>query len=285
MNKLIFTSLVILFFSFSPAFAWTVAPVRFEIKGEKGKEYTFSFSVLNESQLHEKRFEIQTDDWVIDKENNFLRKAFNKNVENKYSSTNWLKITPQHFVVPPGQTKNIRFTVTIPGDLPADGEYSAGIFVGEKNIEKAPKGEKVVHIKQDTFIGVVVYVQVGKENTNIVLKDLKIDSKAAQGGLNQVVVLPSYENTGNIHSRAKLTLKMEKISNDSEASEKSKSEYEAGELVVLRESELIFPISVPIPLEPGSEWKFIVSADFGKKLPVLVGTKKYKVPKLEKALN
>ena len=129
--------------------AWTVSPVRFEIKAQKGKEYTLTFAVLNESQLYQKRFEIQTDDWTIDKNNNFLRKAFNKEVSNPYSAISWVRVTPQQFVLPPGETKNIRFTVTVPTDLPETGDYSLGIFVGEKNIEKPPKGEKVVHIKQD----------------------------------------------------------------------------------------------------------------------------------------
>ncbi|KAF0234291.1 MAG: hypothetical protein FD167_4659, partial [bacterium] len=55
-------------------------------------------------------------------------------------------------------------------------------------------------------------------------------------------------------------------------------EFIAGELVVLRGSMLSFPIEIPKSLPVGSEWKFTVSADFGRKTPVLVGTKRYKIP-------
>ena len=257
--------------------AWTVSPVRFEIKAQKGKEYTLTFAVLNESQLYQKRFEVQTDDWTINKKNDFLRKAFSTEVNNKYSATSWIKVTPQQFVVPPGETKNIRFTVSVPKDLQGDGEYSTGIFVGEKNIEKPPKGEKIVHIKQDTFIGVIVYVRLGAEKQNVVLKDLKIETKPAGKDLAKIILLPGYENHGNIHSRAQITVKMEPLS---EVKEEPK-EFAAGELVVLRESELTFPVDVPTPLMSGSEWKFTVSADFGGDIPVLVGTKKYKIPRME----
>lgn len=259
--------------------AWTVAPVRFEIKGEKGKEYTFTFSVLNESQLYQKRFEIRTDDWILDKNNNFLRKSFNSEINNKYPATSWIKVTPQQFVVPPGETKNIRFTVTVPKALPSEGEYTTGIFVGEKNIEKPPKGEKIVHIKQDTFIGVIVYVRTGEEKKEVILKDLRVKTKTEKNGLSKVTLLPVFENKGNVHSRGQVSVKLEPITNA--AIEETKKEINAGEVVILRESEVTFPIDIPTPLTQNSSWKFVVSADFGKSLPVLVGTKKYKILQAE----
>ncbi|MBI3591034.1 MAG: hypothetical protein HY094_06640 [Candidatus Melainabacteria bacterium] len=294
----------------TPCLAWTVSPVRFEVKAQRGKEYTLTFSVLNESQLYQKRFEIQTDDWIIDKNNNFLRKAFSKEANNKYSATSWIKVTPQQFVVPPGETKSIRFTVFIPSDLTSDGEYSTGIFVGEKNIEKPPKGEKIVHIKQDTFIGVIVYVRVGAEKPEVILKDLKINAKPVSKGLNQVTILPTFESHGNVHSRARIKVKLEPVSSlvvketkskiietnnsakdlknikveSAEPQPEAKSEikeFNAGELVVLRESEVTFPIDIPEALSALSEWKFTVNADFGEDGPALIGTKKYKVPYIE----
>lgn len=260
------------------AMAWTVAPVRFEVKAEKGREYTLTFSVLNESQLYQKRFEIQTDDWIIDKNNNFLRNDYNKDIENKYSATSWIKVTPTQFVVPPGQTKNIRFTITVPHDLPLNGEYSTGIFVGEKNIEKPPKGEKIVHIKQDTFIGVVVYVRIGEDKPSIVLKDLKVDTKPIAKGFNKVTLLPVYESRGNVHSRGNVQVKVEPISNLEVKVPKS---VDGGEVVVLRGTEVAFPVDIPVPLPANSEWKFVVNSDFGGDIPTLVGTKRYKVPYIE----
>ena len=262
-----------------PVLAWTVSPVRFEIKAEKGKEYTFTFAVLNESQLYQKRFEIQMDDWIINKNNEFLRKAFTKGVENKYSATSWIKVTPVQFVVPPGETKTIRFTVSVPKELPSDGDYSAGIFVGEKNIEKPLKGEKIVHIKQDTFIGVVVYVQVGQENPKTTLKALKIESNPRQGGKSKVKVFPTFINLGNIHSRGQIQLKVEpaQLPNTTDNNTLIK-EVSAGEVVILRESEVTFPIDVPDLLPNNSEWRFTLKTDLGDYEPVLVGTKKYKVP-------
>jgi hypothetical protein len=274
----LFLVTAIFILGYSPALAWTVSPVRFEIQGEKGKEYTFTFSVLNESQLHQKRFEIFADDWVIDKNNNFLRKAFNPGVTNKYSASQWIKVTPQQFAVAPGETKNIRFTVSIPENVPIDGEYSTGLFVGEKNIEKPIKGEKIVHIKQDTFIGVIVYVRIGKETRNIVLKDLKIDIKPLQNNFNKVIVAPSYESHGNVHSRAEILVKAEPVIDDKNSEVKK---FSGGELVVLRESELMYPIELPESFKSGTEWKFTVSADFGKESPVLVGTKRFKIPDVQ----
>ena len=273
-----FVSLIIIFLQNIPSLAWTVAPVRFEVKAEKGKEYTLTFSVLNESQLHEKRFEIQLDDWIIDKKNDFLRKAYNKGIENKYSATSWIKVTPMQFVIPPGQTKNVRFTVTVPNDAPLNGEYSTGIFVGEKNIEKPPKGEKIVHIKQDTFIGVVVYVRIGEGKSSVVLKDLKVDTKPIAKGLNKIILLPVYESHGNVHSRGTIQIKVEPISN---SGVKVPKNVDGGEVVVLRETEVAFPVDIPVPLPANSEWKFVVNADFGGDTPILVGTKKYKVPFIE----
>ncbi len=255
--------------------AWTVSPVRFEIKGERGKEYTFTFAVLNESQLYQKRFEIQTDDWIINKNNEFLRKAFTKGVENKHSATSWIKVTPLQFTVPPGETKNIRFTVSIPSDVSGNGDYSTGIFVGEKNIEKPPKGEKIVHIKQDTYIGVIVYVKLGEEKHSVTLKNLQVESKPVANGLSKIKILPTYESKGNIHERGQIEIKLEPLS------KLEKKELNAGEVVILRESEVDFPIDFPEPLPASSEWKITVKTDFGNSTPVLVGTKTYKVPAVE----
>ena len=208
LKNILISFVLVLIFS-NPSFAWTVSPVRFDIKANKGKEYTLTFAVLNESQLYQKRFEIQLDDWTINKNNDFLRRAFSKEVNNKYSATSWIKVTPQQFVVPPGETKTIRFTIKIPTTLPSDGDYTVGIFVGEKNIEKPPKGEKIVHIKQDTFIGVVVYVKIGEEKPDIALKDLKVESKPVTKELSKVTVSPVYENKGNIYSRGQVLVKIE----------------------------------------------------------------------------
>ena len=304
---------LILFFIVSPnlpVLAWTVSPVRFEVKGERGKEYTLTFQVLNESQLYQKRFEIQTDDWTINKNNEFLRKAFTKTVENKYSSASWIKVTPVQFVVPPGETKNIRFTISVPNDAPADGDYSAGIFVGEKNIEKPPKGEKIVHIKQDTFIGVIVYVKLGEEKHSLTLKNLQVESRPVANGLNKVTISPTYESRGNVHARGQIQIKLEPISGievketkaeiektkdqtnlkntkamslepEPEKGNFVKKELNAGEVVILRESEVTYPIDFPESLPANSEWKITVKTDFGDSVPVLVGAKTYKIPFIE----
>ena len=266
----------------TPVLAWTVSPVRFEVKGLKGKEYTLTFSVLNESQLYKKRFEIQLDDWIINKNNNFLRKAFNKEVDNKYSASSWIKVTPQQFVVNPGETKNVRFTITIPRELPSEGEYSTGIFVGEKNIEKPLKGEKIVHIKQDTFIGVIVYVRIGKENSETTLKNLNAEAKPHSKDLTKVTLLPAFENHGNVHSRGQILVMIEPVLiPGTQNPTQIPKEFNAGELVVLRESEVTYPVDIPVPLPTNTEWKFTVSTDFGGDIPVLVGTKKYRVPFIE----
>lgn len=273
-------SLLVLFFQNTQCLAWTVAPVRFEIKAEKGKEYTFTFSVLNESQLYQKRFEIQTDDWIINKNNDFLRKAFNKEIDSKYFASKWIKVSPMQFVVPPGETRNIRFTVTVPNDLASDGEYTAGIFVGERNIEKPPKGEKVIHIKQDTYIGVIVYTRVGKENEKVIFKNLQIESKPQSKELSELILLPTFENLGNIHGRGHISIKLEPLSESGQKEAKEKKledEIDGGEVVVLRESEVTYPVSLPFPLMLGNEWKFVVKTDFGNSTPVLVGTKRFKI--------
>lgn len=278
-----FVSFLVIFLQGIPCMAWTVAPVRFEVKAEKGKEYTLTFSVLNESQLHDKRFEIQTDDWIIDKNNDFLRKAYNKTVENKYSATSWIKVTPTQFVVPPGQTKKIRFTVSVPKDTTLNGEYSSGIFVGEKNIEKPPKGEKIVHIKQDTFIGVVVYVRIGEGKPVVTLTDFTVDTKPVAKGLNKVILKPTYQSKGNVHSRGNIQVKIESLSGqiEPELTKKVPKDIDGGEVVVIRETEVGFPIEIPAFLPANTEWKFTVKTDFGGNTPVLVGTKKYKVPFIE----
>lgn len=287
-------SLAIIFSSFfQSAYAWTVSPVRFEIKGEKGKEYTLSFTVLNESQLFQKRFKVVADDWILDDRSNFVVRSISKEpITNNYSATSWVKVTPTQFVIPPGASRKVRFTVTIPQDLPSDGTYCTGIFVGEENIEKPPKGKKVVNIQQHTFIGVVAYITIGQEKESVTLTNITGEAQPVGSGLSSVAVLPFFENTGNVHSRGLLKLKLTpttplkpmKIKSPDGKKEEDydpetiQKEILVEDVVILRESKLAYPITIPQFIPQGSEWDFELKADFGKKVPLLVGKKHFKVP-------
>lgn len=282
-----FLSLVVLF-SLTlnlNSYAWTVNPVRFEVKAEKGKEYTLSFTVLNESQLAQRRLKIFTDDWGLDKRNGFIIKSLSMgSYENPHSAVDWIKVTPTQFVLPPGASRKVRFTLTIPPTLPAEGDYTAGIFVQEENIEKPPKGLRTVFIKQSSIIAVVVYVTVGKESLTVSLDNLATESGAVQEkGFSQVTVLPSFNNTGNTHTRGKISLMLTPV--DSEANSKLKDKIEpidkevlVEDVVVLRESMVEYPIILPQYLPIGSEWSVEMRSDFGKSIPILVGKKKFTVP-------
>lgn len=297
LNKLFFLILISFFICSNNAFAWTVSPVRFEIKAERGKEYTLSFTVLNESQLFQKRFKVGVDDWVLDERSNFIVKGISQiPIDTKYSASSWVKVTPTQFVTPPGASRRIRFTLKIPNDIP-DGGYHTGIFVGEENIEKPPKGTRVVHIKQNTFIGVVVYVKIGQETESVKLTNIKAEETFTKNGFATVTILPEFNNLGNIHSRGILKLKVKPLSTDLMRKIKVKSEDGKTEenfdpdsiqkeiviedVVVLRDSMILYPITIPQPIPFNTEWDFELKADFGKKVPLLVGKKHFKVTEVE----
>jgi len=282
--------LLLIFFFVSTAtldsFAWTVSPVKFELKGEKGKEYTLSFSVLNESQTAQKRFKLVVDDWGLDKRANFVIKGYSSGtLEVKESAVPWLKVTPTQFVVPPGGSRRVRFTVSIPPDVQGDGDYTAGIFVSEENIEKPPKGKRIVFIKQNTLIGVVLYTQIGQEKQNISLTNLLVESALSEEKESyNVAVIPVFENMSNIHLRGNIKVLLTP-SLDQILTKEQKAAIDAVEkellfedTVVLRDSYVEHPFKIPQPLPAGSEWLFEVKADFGKQVPLLLGKKKFKVP-------
>lgn len=293
-NLLLVLAISLFIFSL-PSKAWTVSPVRYEIEAEKGKEYTLAFSVLNENQFRSVRFQTQVKDWGLSGDNVFYTEEEKGRPDVKQSAKDWVRVSPKQFVVGPGAVKKIRFTLKIPEDLPVDGDYTTGIFVGEKTIDKKPEGETTVQIKQNAYIGVVLYITVGKKNEKVVLKGIDFKSRPVAEGLNEVSVVPTFENQGNVHSRAMIRLKLEPISypdvDDKNASKgkkkqilplsKIKKVLKDIELVVLRESTISYSHPLPQYLPAGSEWKIEVLADFGKKIPVLIGRKKYKVPYLE----
>jgi hypothetical protein len=282
----IFTSTVLLILLTSNlcSFAWTVNPVRFEVKAERGKEYTLSFTVLNESQISQKRLKIFIDDWGLDNRNNFIIKSFAMDSYDKsYSAADWVKVTPAQLVLPPGATRKVRFTLTIPADLPADGEHTLGIFVKEESIEKPPKGLRTVLIKQNSIIAVVVYVSIGQEKLNVSLDNLTVESnKSSEKGLSQVVILPHLHNAGNNHTRGKISLML--TPSESAANEKLKDKIKEVErdiviedVVILRESKVEYPITLPQYLPVGSDWLVELKSDFGKKLPLISAKKRFTV--------
>lgn len=296
LRKTISTILILILtqiFCIIPSFAWTVSPVRFEIDAEKGKEYTFAFSVLNENQLREIRFDTMAEDWIIGAGNAFtvLNESNRAQNPNLKSAASWIKITPQQFVIAPGQVRKVRFTVKVPDDATLSGDYTTTILVGEKNIEKPPKGERQVFIKQTAVVAVIIYISIGEKTKEVSLKGIDFTSRSLGGEANEVTIIPSYENKGNSHGRGKLTLKMKplfypEIMNENLPENavkllpegELKKELDAGEVVVLRESSRSNPIPIEQPLPTGSEWEFELIGDFGKNHPLVIGKKTYKIP-------
>jgi P pilus assembly chaperone PapD len=127
---------VIPLISFSAEVSISVSPIRVEHLVRQGEKGTDMISVTNDGTAPT-RLRVFIEDWTLTKDG---VPAFMKAGTHPFSSAQWIRVNPVDFRISPGQTREVRYTVTVPEEV-EDGGYRAAV-VFETVPEGAP-GEKI----------------------------------------------------------------------------------------------------------------------------------------------
>jgi P pilus assembly chaperone PapD len=178
--------------------SFVVSPIRAEHQVAAGASETNVIEVRNEGG-QPNRVKVYTEDWEMDRkgEVNYTRAGKGPN-----SCATWVQLNPTDFRVEPHQTRQVRYTLTVPPGA-KEGGYRAAIVFEGMPVEKLAPGQKQVAVHGR--IGVVLYETVGQPAIKAQFEDFQVSPKPR--GLTFNLTLA---NKGNANFRIKkswITLK------------------------------------------------------------------------------
>lgn len=178
----------------SPAWAQLsleVSPVRAELQIEAGAAETNVLQVRN-SGAKPMRVKIQPLDWQMNRQGEV---SFARPGSTPGSLAPWLEINPTDFRVEPGQTKEVRYTLTVPGGTRAGGYRAAIAVEGMPAQPGVPEPKKMaVHGR----FAVMVYETVGTPDLRARFTDFQVQPERKQ-----VKFALTLTNAGTAHFRPK----------------------------------------------------------------------------------
>ncbi len=179
--SLIFLLSILLNTTVAESISYSVSPSKIEGSVPAGKHYENVFTVKNPSK----------DTITINVI--FLEKTINP------LDKNWFKLEKDHVDVPPGESSEIKYSISIPEG--SEGEYNARVI-----FSKEPTA-KVMGISMRYNFPIYIAVS-GTEKYDFNIDNVSITNK------DNIEIVIDMTNTGNIHIRPKGTIKI--ISKDSE---------------------------------------------------------------------
>jgi len=196
-NKSWINLLIIVTITFAPTLLFsagvsiTVSPIRVEHLVNQGEEGTDTIAVTNDG-ASSTRIQVSIEDWsmTIDGTPNFIKSG-----NNAYSCSGWIQINPTDFRVEPGQTTEVRYTVTVPEGI-EDGGFRAAIIF--ETVPEVTIGERSKGVSLRGRIATILYEMVGKPDLECYANSLKVDVK--KEGVDFILAL---QNTGKAHVRTK----------------------------------------------------------------------------------
>lgn len=216
---------------FSAGISISVSPIRVEHTVKHGEGGTDAISVTNYGTTPV-RLKVSVQDWYLTRDGT---PVFINDEGSPYSCSEWIKINPYDFRINPNQTKEVRYTVTVPEGIEDGGYRSAVTFTTVPDI-KAGEQSRAVYLKGR--IAVILYELVGKPIPQGYAKSLKADTR--KDGVDFILTL---KNAGKVHFRTKGSITI-KDSNGDKA----------------------FKVELPdVPVLPGSERDIKVS--YNKAVP------------------
>ena len=231
---------------FSAEVSISVSPIRVEHLVKQGERGTDTISVTNDGTVPT-RLKVSIEDWTLTRDGNPM---FMKARKNPYSCADWIRINPVDFRVDPGQTREVRYTVTVPEGI-EDGGYRLAIIF--ETVPDVTPGERAKRVYLKGRIATIVYEVVGKPVPQGHANSLKADPK--KEGMDFILAL---QNTGKVHFRTKGSITV-KDSNGSKA-----FEVELPDVPVLPESERDVKVSYD-KVVPKGKYTATAVADIGKK--------------------
>lgn len=175
--------LIALFFFILPLEVFAglaVSPLQQMVEVKPGKKTTFFITLTNNKRGHQTQAcHVRLDilDFAVS-DNGQL--SFGEEYKHSRSAVDWFSFENNEIVLEPGESREMKATVTAP--INADGDYWAAVMV---RLGKSEEDEKGVHVKLQTASGVFIHVA----RRNYIERGSVIDAN---------IILPEFDISGNL---------------------------------------------------------------------------------------
>ncbi|MCX6565630.1 MAG: hypothetical protein NTW38_04290 [Candidatus Aminicenantes bacterium] len=222
-----------------------ISPIRAEHKIRPGGSLTDVFMIRN-NDTGPIRIKVYCENWTISEDGTA---SFIGATPTTYSSKDWIIVNPQDFRMAPGETKSVRYTVTVPPDTAPGGYHAAISFETVPDAAGAQAGNRMLFSGK---IAAAVYVLTGDPAVEGDLLDLTLGTKNDTPAL--VLAL---SNTGHTHFRTKGVIRIFSAAGD------KIFDFDIPDDIVLPESRKNVSCPLPRPLEPGT-YRAVCELDIGR---------------------
>ncbi|MGH9489696.1 MAG: hypothetical protein ACRD17_04225 [Terriglobales bacterium] len=157
-----------------------------------------------------------------------------------YACSSWLRINPVQFVLGPGQSATVRYSIQVPAHAPDQGCHAAILFTTAPVLRPSARGGILTRARLAT----ILYLTVGHPHTAGHLTDISLAPPVTAGGAWQLRL--RIANTGNTFFRASGTASLLAAGGQVLAS------FPLGSQVVLSQSTRVLSFPYPSALPPGN---------------------------------
>ena len=181
-----------------------------------GEEYRSSFSIVNpESSTENLHYKAGIGSYspMMDGERGIYGGADTTTITGFNKITEWIKIENPEGIVAPNSRETLSFSIEVPKDAPAGGQY-ATIIVGSVDNGGGDTGENGATIKSYINIGYIIYAEVA--GTTIQEGAITENSFPSILANSELKATSMVRNDGNIHTDAEYTLQVWPLFSDEE---------------------------------------------------------------------
>jgi hypothetical protein len=222
-----------------------ISPIRAEHRIIPGESLTEVFEIRNNA-TGPIRLKVNVENWTIlpDGTPTFIGAK-----STPYSCKDWIVVNPQDFRLKPGETRSVRYTMTVPADATPAGYHASVSF---ETVPDATGGQGPSRMLFSGKIAAVVYIVAGSPAIEGDLLDLTMGMKEGTPA-----VILDLENTGRTHFRTKGTLRA------FDAKDVKAADIPLPDDVLLPESRKKIACALPAALEPGT-YRVVCTLDIGR---------------------
>jgi len=239
------------------AVSLTVSPVRVEHNVPAGGSITDAISILNDdtSPAH---IRVRIEDWSLTPDGAIV---FAKPGSLPHSAAPWIRVSPREFSLGPGQSQQVRYSLTVPKDA-APGGYRAAIIFSTFAPPAPGEGRRVA---LEGRIATILYQTVGRPLPSGEIIGLSF----RQGPEGRPEFTVSFQNTGKVHIRTRGEI----LIRDKAGKERAK--LALPDLPILPQSRRDFQVEGEERLPPG-EYTAELVMDIGRK-ELLAGERRFSI--------
>lgn len=188
--------------AFADGYGITVSPMNERIILNPGETYEGSFDISNANVNTETfRYEAVPRAFYVDDNYDIY---YDKNADLN-QIVDWITIEDPTGILDVNTVKKIRYTIDVPKDAPAGGQYAA-IMVQSVRMEESENAESAVNLTQTIGIAHIIYAEIaGTSIHSGEIESVELPSFLLDGDITGSALI---KNTGNVHGVGKYTLQV-----------------------------------------------------------------------------